>query len=117
MTRPTTTYNRGDVVFVPFQFTDKPVTKNRPAVIISSAAYHTSRREVIIAAITSRVREPLFVGDHLIGRWQDCGLIKPSVATGIIRTVRASMITRTLGVMSEPDMRAIDALLAEALGL
>jgi mRNA interferase MazF len=117
MTRPTTTCSRGDVVFVPFQFTDKPVAKNRPAVIVSSAAYHTSRREVVIAAITSRVREPLFVGDHLIERWQDCGLIKPSVATGIIRTVKSSMITRTLGVMSERDMRAIEGRLAEALGL
>ena len=117
MTRSTTTYSRGDVVFVPFQFTDRPVAKNRPAVIISSEAYHASRREVIIAAITSRVRDPLFVGDHVIQGWQECGLTKPSVATGIIRTVKAAMISRIVGMMPEADMSAHEHALCRALGL
>ena len=117
MTRSTTTYSCGDIVFVEFQFTDRPVAKNRPALVISSDTYHDSRREVIIAAITSRVRDPLFVGDHLIAAWQQCGLAKPSVATGIIRTVKASMIGRTLGVMPEKDLRAYRRTLAQALGL
>ncbi len=115
--RPTTTYDRGDLVLVPFQFTDRPVAKNRPALIISSAAYHAGRREVIIAAITSRIRQPLLVGDHLIERWSQCGLPKPSVATVILRTVKATMITRKLGPMAAEEMLAVDARLVEALGL
>jgi mRNA interferase MazF len=117
MTRSTTTYSCGDVVFVEFQFTDRPVAKNRPALVISSDAYHASRREVIIAAVTSRVRNPLLTGDHLIDQWQQCGLAKPSVATGIIRTVKATMIGRTLGVMPEEDLRAYQRVLSQALGL
>ena len=117
MMQSTTTYSAGDVVFVPFQFTDRPVAKNRPAVIISSDAYHAGRREVIIAAITSRVRQPLLVGDHLIEGWRECGLVKPSVATGILRTLKANMITRTLGAMSSEDMRAYHRALAQALSL
>jgi len=117
MTRSTTTYSRGDVVFVPFQFKDRPVAKKRPAVVISSDAYHAGRREVIVAAITSRIRQPLLVGDCLIEGWQECGLLKRSVATGIIRTVKASMISRTLGAMPEQDMRACQRALRQALDL
>ena len=118
MTTPsTTTYRRGDVVLVPFLYTDRPAFKNRPAVIVSSDAYHAGRREVIIAAVTSRVRQPLLPGDHLIGRWRESGLPKPSVATAIIRTARGSMIIRRLGTLAERDLRAVDAGLAEALAL
>jgi hypothetical protein len=98
-------------------FTDKPVVKNRPALIISSPDYHASRREIIIAAITSHIREPLFVGDHRIDDWRTCGLAKPSVATSILWTVKASMIKRRLGMMHQPDLEAFAGRLAHALGL
>jgi len=111
------TYNRGDVVFVPFMFTDKPVAKNRPALIISSSDYHASRREIIIAAITSHIRHPLFVGDHHIHDWQACGLVKPSVVTCILWTVKASMIRRRLGTMPEKDLLDFQRALSQALGL
>jgi mRNA interferase MazF len=112
-----TTCSCGDVVLVEFQFTDRPVAKNRPALVVSSNAYHASRREVIIAAITSRIRDPMLTGDHLIGQWKQCGLPKPSVVTGIIRTVKASMIGRTLGVMPKDDLNGYRRVLGQALGL
>ncbi len=46
--------SRGDVVLVSFVFTDESGERRRPAVIVSSDAYHQSRQEAIIAAITSR---------------------------------------------------------------
>jgi mRNA interferase MazF len=36
---PTTGYSFGDVVLVPFPFTDQSGIKRRPAVIVSSAQY------------------------------------------------------------------------------
>ena len=43
----------GDVVLVPFPFTDQSGTKKRPAVIVSSNGYNTNRRDlIIIMAIT-----------------------------------------------------------------
>ena len=118
MTTPsTTTYSRGDVVLVPFLFTDRAAFKTRPAVVVSSDVYHVGRREVIIAAVTSRIRQPLMPGDHLICRWRESGLPKPSVATAILRTVKRAMIARRLGALAAPDLRAVDARLAEALAL
>jgi len=38
-----TAYSFGDVVLVPFPFTDQTGNKKRPAVVVSSAAYHRTR--------------------------------------------------------------------------
>lgn len=45
----------GDVVLVPFPFTDQSGGKKRPAVIVSSSDYNANRRDLIIMAITSQV--------------------------------------------------------------
>jgi len=111
-----TAYKRGDVVLVGFIFSDETGEKRRPALIISSDAYQLSRKETIIAAITSRVERRL-AGDHLISDWQAAGLLFPSVATGIIRTVKQSMITRKLGTMPPPDLRAVEHNLREIFEL
>ena len=109
-------YSRGDVVLINFLFADGTGTKRRPAVIMSSDAYHAGRAEVIIAAITSRT-DRLLPGAHLIKDWDGAGLLFPSVATGIIRTIKLDMITRKLGAMSTSDMNAINRELKVALGL
>ena len=111
-----TRYSRGDVVLVSFVFSDETGERRRPSVIVSSDAYHKSRQEAIIAAITSRT-DRILAGDHLINDWQGAGLLFPSVATGIIRTIKQGMIARKLGVMPGDDMEAIDDNLRAALGL
>jgi mRNA interferase MazF len=58
-----TAYNFGDVMLVPFPFSDQTTTKQRPAVVISSTAYHQARPDVILLAVTSQVRASLGVGE------------------------------------------------------
>ena len=43
-----TDYTRGDVVLVSFIFADETGVKRRPAVIVSSDAYHAGPDEVIL---------------------------------------------------------------------
>ena len=52
-------FSFGDVVLVPFPFTDQSGTKKRPAVVVSSHSYNTNRSDIVIMAITSQVRQPL----------------------------------------------------------
>jgi len=111
-----TEYKRGDVVLVNFVFSDETGARRRPAVIVSSDAYHHGRQEAIIAAITSQM-ERVLIGDHLIKDWQGAGLLFPSVATGIIRTIKQGMIAQKLGAIPQLDMQAIDSKLRVALAL
>ena len=111
-----TAYSRGDVVLTSFVFTDESGTRRRPVVVVSSEAYQRGRQEIIVAAITSNI-DRLLIGDHLISHWQIAGLLFPSVATGIIRTIKQSIIIRKLGSMSLMDMKAIEDKLKLSLGL
>ncbi len=64
-----TTYKFGDVILVPFPFTDQSAIKKRPAVVISSVAYQTKQQDVIIMAITSQIKEQQGFGEILIKNW------------------------------------------------
>jgi mRNA interferase MazF len=49
----------GDVVLVPFPFTDQTASKKRSAVVVSADAYHQRRPDVIVMAVTSQISGPL----------------------------------------------------------
>lgn len=59
----TTSFDFADVVLVPFPFTDQSTTKRRPAVVVSSEAYHRERPDIILMAITSQFRPANTVGE------------------------------------------------------
>lgn len=111
-----TVYSRGDVVLIGFIFSDESGKKMRPALVISSPAYNRSRYEVVVAGITSNVKRRL-LGDHPIADWKDAGLLFPSLVTGILRTVKRTMIDRKLGALPKPDLDAFDRELRRSLGL
>ena len=64
----TISYKRGDVVLVPFPFTDFSSSKQRPALVVSADGLNATRDDVLVAAITSQVPAVLAVdwpsGDH-----------------------------------------------------
>lgn len=111
-----TACSRGDVVLVGFVFSEGTGRKLPPALVISSGGYDRGRQEVIVAAITSNVDRRLF-GDHVIRDWKGAGLLFPSVVTGILRTIKRTMVERRLGAMPAPDVRVADDLLRRSLGL
>lgn len=50
------TYRQGDVILVPFPFSDQSGVKKRPAVVISAQWYNQERADCILLPITSSVR-------------------------------------------------------------
>ena len=78
-----TDYNFGDIVLVPFPFTDQSTVKKRPAVIVSSNAYNRQRPDIVIMAVTSQMHSANRFGDTIITDWQAAGLLKPSVFKSI----------------------------------
>ena len=71
-----TTYRKGDVVLVPFDFTDRSGSKWRPAVVISSDRYNRETPDVLIASITGNLNAIPHPGDWRIGAWQAAGLLR-----------------------------------------
>ncbi len=105
----------GDVVLVPFPFTDQLDAKKRPAVIISSKAYNANRRDLVIMAITSQVRTPLGFGEALVADWQSAGLIKLSVFKPVFATIEQALIVRTLGALSDADTLRLREAVAQSI--
>lgn len=111
-----TTCKRGDIVLVSFVFADEKGAKKRPALVLSSEAYHGGRQEMIVAAVTSNV-DRVLAGDYRIKDWAAAGLPLPSLVTGIIRTIKQNMIVRTIGALPSPERKAFDKNLKIALSL
>ena len=55
----TTHYRRGDVLHVPFPFTDLTAAKQRPAVVLTSDRHNGSRDDVVLLVVTSQIPVPL----------------------------------------------------------
>ena len=106
----------GDVVLVPFPFTDQSGAKKRPAVIVSSGGYNAGRRDLVIMAITSQVRTPLGFGESLVADWQAAGLIKPSVLKPVVTTIEQGLVVRTIGALSAADLRTLRETIAHIIG-
>lgn len=106
----------GDVVLVPFPFTDQTAAKRRPAVVVSSDAYHHERPDVIVVAVTSRTGGPVGVGDVMIEEWREAGLLKASLIKPVFTTVEQTLILRKLGALQQDDVAALRKTLQEVLG-
>jgi mRNA interferase MazF len=97
----------GDIVLVPFPFTDQSASKKRPAVVVSSQAYHRARIDLIVMPITSQVRATIAFGEVLVQDWKAAGLIKPGVVKPVITTIERSLVLRKLGRLSDATQAAL----------
>ena len=113
---PTTHFEFGDIVLVPFPFTDQSGSKKRPAVIVSSMAYHQVRRDVLIMAVTSQMRPSGSFGEITVQGWQAAGLIKPSAIKPVITTIEQSLVMRSLGRLEDVDLTTLRRALALIIG-
>lgn len=111
-----TTYSFGDLVLIPFPFTDQSVIKKRPAVIVSSAGYNRYRPDIVLMAVTSQMHSADYFGDVAVSDWQQAGLLKPSVIKPIFTTIEKNMVIKQLGRISDNDRSTLSSALLEILG-
>jgi mRNA interferase MazF len=50
-------YRQGDILLIPFPFSDLSSTKQRPVLVLSNSEYNWSQQDIVVAAITSNVTE------------------------------------------------------------
>jgi len=92
-----TSFNTGDIILVPFPFTNQKTNKKRPTVVISSQGYNIKRPDLIIMAVTSQIKPTPIIGEFMIQSWQDAGLLKPSVIKPVITTVEKKLVIQLMG--------------------
>lgn len=109
-------YEFGDVILVPFPFSDLSTHKRRPAAVVSSAAYHHNRAELIVLAITSQIRPTLGVGEALVTHWKQAGLIKPGLLKPVLATIDRGLVIRKLGRLPSTDREKLREVLNSILG-
>ena len=115
-TAPASRFGLGDVVLVPFPFTDQSGAKKRPAVVVSSSRYNASRRDIVIMAITSQVRQPLAFGEALVADWQGAGLIKLSLFKPVLATIEQTLVMRVMGQLVAGDAKTLREILRNVIG-
>ena len=115
-TQSTTQCNPGDVILVPFKFADKDSAKPRPAIIVSVQQYHDARADSVMLAVTSRQGRSYF-RDCEIREWRAAGLVAPSTAKGVLRTINRSLIYRKLGTLAQRDYERVKDSLRVIFGL
>jgi len=110
-----TSFDFGDIVLVPFPFTDQTGAKKRPAVVVSSQILHGEGIDVVIMAVTTQQR-PSSSLEVTISDWQAAGLLRPSVVKPVIATIEKSLVVKKLGSLQEHDLNALRDALRRALG-
>lgn len=111
-----TSYSFGEVLLVPFPFTNQATTKKRPTVVISSNAYNQQKPDLILMAITSQIKMPLPLGEHLITEWAAAGLLKPSVIKPIITSLEKPLVLKSLGHLQTVDQHSLETILQQVIG-
>jgi mRNA interferase MazF len=109
-------YQFGDIVLVPFPFTDHSATKQRPGVIVSSPAYNRVRRDLILMAVTSQVRGSGAFGEVLVQDWQAAKLLKPSAVKPVLATLEQVLVIKTLGRLSQRDQQTLRETIGKIIG-
>jgi mRNA interferase MazF len=99
------TYSPGDVVVVPFPFTDRDTAKRRPALVCSSDLFNRQSKHVVLAMITSTTHSK-WPGDVPITDGESAGLSAPSLVRWKLFTLDASMVIRRAGSLGTDDRSA-----------
>jgi mRNA interferase MazF len=105
-----------EVVLVPFPFTDQTTHKQRPAVVVTSEAYHRERPDLLLLAVTSQMRAQGQTLDRPIAEWQEAGLLKPSLLKPLVATVQRSVIIKRLGRLAPSDRIALRQVIEAIIG-
>lgn len=106
----------GDVVVVPFPFSDIPVAKARPAVVVSSARMNDLGGETVLAMVTTAVAggRP---GDTRLSDFIEAGLKTPCVLRLKLFTLDNRLISRRIGELSPDDRRAASQAIRELIAI
>lgn len=103
-------FNKGDVILIPFPFTDLSATKQRPALIISSDQFNNKHNDVVAMAVSSQIPSQIPEEEYLLSSadMKTSGLPRKSVIKlGKVITINQSLIIKKLGKIPNQTVTSI----------
>ena len=98
-------YSKGDIVLLPYPFTDLKASKVRPAVVVSSNRGKYS--DLFVVPITSRIIN-LGTGEFQLSGWQSAGLNVPSAVKRGCVLVDVALFRKKVGSLEPLDMSSLN---------
>lgn len=109
-------FSQGDVVRVPFPYTDRATRQHRPALVVSNGCLGEHRALIWVAMITS-AENRRWAGDHPIADLAAAGL----PAASIVRPAKIATIearhAEPLGRIAPEAIRAVVETMTESIGV
>lgn len=113
---PIVTFERFEVVVVPFPFTDSTAARRRPTLVLSDGkAFNTPAGHSVMAMITT-ARNSTWPLDVPIGDIASAGLPAPSIVRLKLFTLDHRFVLRRAGKLAVADARAVAAALRKLWG-
>lgn len=98
----------GDVILVRFPFSDLESTKKRPSLVLSTIPFSASASLITFAMITSQIDGLKLKGDVLLAKWQEAGLLHPSlVRLSKMTTIDSDLAEKSIGHLASRDLKAV----------
>ena len=105
----------GDVAIVDFQ--GAMGIKRRPAVVVSTTLYHSTRPDVIFGIITTQIAKATAPTDYVLRDWHAAGLRGPSAFRAYLATYSAAKVHAVIGQLSSHDWNEVQERLRMALAV
>lgn len=98
----------GDLVLVPFPFTDLKTTKKRPALVLAVVPSKILPTLLIVAMVTSQMAGERISGDYDISSWKESGLLHPSkLRLAKVVSLEEDLIQKKLGTLTREDRKNV----------
>ncbi len=109
-------FDRGDVIRVPFPYTDRPIRERRPALVVSEGGIGQGKCLLWVAMITS-AEHRAWPGDVPFGdRYREAGLPAPSIIRPCKLATIESRHAERLGHLDASLVREVMSILRGYLG-
>jgi mRNA interferase MazF len=108
-------FAQGEVLVLPFPYSDQLAEKRRPAVVVSKPALERAHGLLWVAMITSD-RGGRRTDDVVITQQKKAGLPAPSlVRASKLATIEPARVIRSAGTLARADLSAVLAAIAKYL--
>ncbi len=101
-------FEQGEIVFVPFPFTDLTTMKKRPVLVISKSDYNKKSADIVTCGITSNIKETdysILIGNKDLTK----GFLPlPSrIKVNNVFTLEKSIVIKSFGKVKENIMKKV----------